>query len=234
MNWLDILVVAILVINLLSGWFRGLIRSVVNIISIVLGFICAKMYHMTMYTMLEDRFGLVHKVKDGISETFKNVELPSVADASSLPTDELVGSLTESELLSSLVESFIKSDSFNQTMQTTVDSFGDAFSTWLADKLMIIISMVVVFLLVYIGVRVIGYILNQLFQLPVLKGVNKLSGLLFGLAKGIFFSMLLVLIIVILSPVFNEWQLVETLETSVVAIYFYKYNIVMMIFEGLI
>lgn len=234
MNWLDIVVIAILVINLLSGWFRGLIKSVVNVVSIVLGFICAKMYHMTMYTMLEDRFGLVHKVKEGVLETFKNVELPSVADAATLPTNELTSNLPDSELLSSLVESFIKSDTFNQTMQSSVESFSDAFSTWLADKLVTIISMVVVFLIVYIGIRIIGYILNQLFQLPVLKGVNKLSGLVFGLAKGTFFSMLLVLIIVILSPVFSQWQLVETLETSDVAIYFYKYNIVMMIFEGLI
>lgn len=234
MNWLDYVVIGILVLNIGLGWFRGLIRSVVNIVSIVLGFICAKMYHLTMYELLNEQFDLLNKFKLGISNTFSNVNLPSLSDAQTLPTDQLLNQLPESEFLSSMVKNFIESDTFNQSIQSSVDSFSDAFSTWLSDKLLIFISMVSIFVLVYLAVRIIGYMLNTIFQLPVLKGVNKLSGLLFGCIKGTFFAMLLVLILVILSPVMSNLNLVETLENSQLAIYFYKYNVVMMVFENFV
>lgn len=234
MNWLDYVVIGILVLNIGLGWFRGLIRSIVNLVSIVAGFVCAKMYHMEMYRILNDRFDLLNKIKLGITDTFKNVQLPDLSQAQSLSENQLTQSLPESEFLSSLIKSFIKSDGFNETVQSSVSSFSEAFSTWLSDKLLTFISMLAIFILVYIGIRLIGFLLNQVFKLPVLKGVNQLSGLLFGAAKGMFFSMLLVLIVVILSPVLSNMNLVEVLETSQFAIYFYKYNIIMMIFEGLI
>lgn len=234
MNWLDYVIIVIMIVNIGIGWFKGLIRSVVNIVSIVAGFVCAKVYHMEMYRELNVRFDLLNKLKQGILDTFNNVELPELADAKVMTADQLTSQLPESEVLSSLLKNFIESDQFDSMIHSTVNSFGDAFSTWLSDKLMVIISMFTIFILVYLGIRIIGYVLNSLFQLPVLKGVNKLSGLLFGCAKGMFFSMLLVLLLVILGPIMSNLQLVEALETSTVAIYFYKYNIVMMIFEGLI
>ncbi len=234
MNWLDYLIIGIMVINIGIGWFKGLIRSVVNVISIVAGFICAKMYHMEMYRELNNRFDLLNKLRTGILDMFSNIQMPEISDAKLLTTDQLTQQLPESEVVSSLIESFINSDQFNTVIHSSVESFSDAFSIWLSDKLLIIVSMFTIFILVYIGIRIIGYVLDTLFKLPVLKGVNKLSGLLFGLAKGTFFSMLLVLLIIVLGPIMVDLNLVETLETSQVAIYFYKYNIIMMIFEGFI
>ncbi|MBI9013365.1 MAG: CvpA family protein [Clostridiales bacterium] len=234
MNWLDIAVLLILIINIGLGWFRGLIKSVVNIVSVVAGFICAKLYYMTMYVFLNERFDLLNKVRIGIQDTFQNVQLPELSEVQTLSTDQIVDQLPQSEFLSSLVKQFVESDNFDQIIQTNVDNFSELFSSWLAEKLLTIISMIVIFTLVYLGIRIIGYLLNTVFQLPVLNGVNKLSGFLFGCVKGVFFAMLLVLVVVILSPVFSDFRMVETLETSQIAIYFYKYNIVMYIFEGFI
>lgn len=234
MNWLDIVVIAILLINIGLGWFRGLIRSVINIISIVAGFICAKYYYMTAYNLLNEQFDLLNKMKLSIANTFQNVELPSLVDAQNLSTDQLTASLPQSDFVASLLENFIESNQFNDIMQSNIDNFSEGFSTWLSQQLLTIMSMVAVFLLVYLGIRIIGYILNQLFQLPVLNEVNKLTGLVFGCVKGVFFAMLLVLIIALLSPVISGLNLVETLETSTIAIYFYKYNVIMLIFESLI
>jgi len=232
MNWLDIAVIIILIVNIGLGWFRGLIRSVVNIVSIVAGFLCAKLYYMEMYNLLIERFDLLDKVKQGISDMFSNVQLPEMSSMQTLNMEQM--NMPESTFLSSLVKEFIKSDGFDQIIQTNVESFSEVFSVWLSEKLLTIISMLAIFIIVYLSIRIVGYILNSVFQLPVLKGVNKLSGFIFGCVKGVFFAMLLVLVVVILSPVFTDLNLVETLETSTLAIYFYKYNMIMLIFEGFI
>jgi uncharacterized membrane protein required for colicin V production len=150
------------------------------------------------------------------------------------PNVDQLTNLPESTFLSSLVKEFVKSDGFDQMIQSNVENFSDVFSVWLSEKLLTIISMVIIFIVIYLGIRIIGSVLNKVFEIPVLKGVNKLSGFLFGCVKGIFFAMLLVLVVVILSPVFTDLNLVETLETSQIAIYFYKYNMIMFIFEGFI
>lgn len=233
MNWLDTAVILILILNIGLGWFKGLIKSVVNIVSIIAGFICAKFYYLTMYDFLINRFDLLNKVKLGIQDIFSNVQLPEM---SAIQTPNMTQSinLPESSFLSSLVKEFIKSEGFDKILQTNVDSFGDAFSVWLSEKMLTIISMLAIFVMVYLTIRIVGHVLNTLFQLPVLKGVNKLSGFLFGCVKGVFFAMLFVLFVVILSPVFTNLNLVETLESSQIAIYFYKYNMIMLIFEGFI
>lgn len=231
MNWIDIAIIGIIVINIILGWYKGLIRSVVNVVSIVLAFIAAKLYHGTMATVLNDRFDLLSKVKTAISDTFTNVNFKYDA---SLTTDQVTDQLSDAPYLNSFMDKFFSSDKFDNLLEKTTEGFSSSFSDWAAEHIMNIIGMITVFIIVYIAIRIIGYILAKLFEAPVLKGVNKLSGLLFGGAKGLFFAMLFVLGLVVVSPFIESTSLITTLESSFLGMLLYKYNLILLIFQYLI
>lgn len=234
MNWLDIAVLVIIILNIGLGWFRGLISSVTNIISVVFGFVFAKMYYLDLYNYLIERHDLFEKIKIAVSKTFSNIKFPETTEMRNLSPDLLSQKVSDSSYSQIITKRFFESNSFDNLIESNVQNSSEVFSSWLADNILTIISMIVIFVAVFIGVRLIGYLLNKIFELPVLKSVNKLSGFLFGVVKGCFLAMLFVLIIVVIGPLFDNLHIVELLETSKIAIYFYKYNVVMLIFELII
>lgn len=234
MNWLDLIVLGILLINVGIGWFKGLIRSMTNLISIILGFIIAKIYYLNVYNYLIENYDLYNKIKLSISKNFNNIKFPENISTSDMSIEQLSKSTSESNYLQLIVESFFKSNNFKGLVEENITSYSEVFSSWLSEKILLIISMVIVFIVVFLSVRFIGYILDKIFKFPGLKGVNKLSGLAFGLAKGCFYGMLFILLITLVGPIFSKFNIIETLETSSIAIYFYKYNIIIYIFELII
>lgn len=228
MNYLDIAVILIIVLNLGLGWIKGLIRSVVNIVSIILGFIAARMYHAELYKILNDRFDLYSKIKAGIENTFSSITLPEI-DLSLVDEGMMTHQMGDNKYLQLISEKFLESDTFKE-LPTDIN-FSDGLVTWLTENVMTLLSMVLVFIGVYIAVRILGTLLDNAFKLKVLRGVNKLSGLVFGGIKGLFFAMLFVLIAVILGPIFESLNVIDTLESSNVAIYLYQYNIFIYLFE---
>jgi len=231
MNWVDIAIIGIILFNLAFGWYKGLIRSVVNIVSIVLAFLGAKLYHGTMATILDERYDLAYKIKTAVQDMFTNIDFNYDASVS---TEQVTEQLSESPYLKTFLDKFFSSEKFDQMLEKTTEGFANSFSDWASDHLMNIIGMVAVFIIIYLGVRIIGYILAKLFDVPVLKGVNQLSGLLFGGAKGIFFAMLFVLALVMISPFLDNTSLISSLETSFLGMLMYKYNVILLIFQYLV
>lgn len=234
MNWIDGVIIGIILINVILGWSRGFIRSVTNILSVIAGFIMAKLYHPQVYTFLNERYDLLAKIKDKVAVTFTNIQFPDTQTLSTVSPKALSESMGESEYLTALTEKFFESEQFKTMLDNNVSNFSKGFSTWVADNLLTILSMVIIFIVVFIGVRILGYALSGIFKLPLLNGVNKLSGFLFGLAKGVFLAMLFVLLVVIVGPFFDQATLIDTLEQSQLGLYFYKYNIIMIIFESML
>jgi uncharacterized membrane protein required for colicin V production len=232
MNWIDIVVLAILLVNVYLGWTKGFIRSLTNLISIIAGFIAAKLYYKEMFSFLNNQYDLFEKIKNGVTNLFSNIEWPQLEIGTvSTNTLQIEG---DSELINNLLNKFVESDSFQNMITTNMSNVGDGFSTWLAENLLNVLSMLLVFVIVFIGVRIAGYLLSTIFKLPILNGVNKTSGFLFGLAKGAFLSMLFVVLLVLIAPLLSDLNLLATLEESMIGIYFYRYNLIMYIFESMI
>ncbi|MBJ2356750.1 CvpA family protein, partial [Sphaerochaeta sp. S2] len=130
MNYLDIAVIIIIIINVGLGWFRGLIRSVANVVSIILGFFAAKFYHDEMSLFLNQKFDLYNKIKEGLATTFSNIELPSV-NLDGISKDMISQELSENDYMRIVAEKFLDSDAFQAMVDQKTLSFADGMTTWL-------------------------------------------------------------------------------------------------------
>ena len=228
MNWIDIAIIGIITINIILGWYKGLIRSVVNVVSMILGFIAAKAYHSTMAVLLNEHFQLWDKIKLAISESFTRVNFTYDQGYSQ---DQVTSQLSEAPYLNTLMDQFFSRGGSDSLMASSGQEFSQRFSEWAATHILNIVSMIAVFIIVFIAIRIIGYLLAKIFDAPVLKGVNKLSGLLFGVVKGVFFAMLFVLALVMVSPFLDNTEVIRVLENSYLGMILYKNNIILIIFQ---
>lgn len=94
-----------------------------------------------------------------------------------------------------------------------------------------VISMILLFFMLKIALSIIVTILNGVFSLPLLNGLNKLGGGIFGFIRGVFIICIIFAIIVPLN--INKNTLIEKeIYKSKIGILLYNNNPIIKIMEG--
>ena len=150
MNWLDWLIIAVIVLSALSGLRRGLILSLTKTIGLLAGLLVAFNYHR----QVADYLALYVPVEKLIAP----LTLPMLRQ----PTAEMMSFLPINQLLEQV---------------NKIIAYG-------------ILSSVSFLLLLIITASIIGAfgrLLNMLLNISLLKPMNKLGGLLFGVLVGVLY-----------------------------------------------
>ena len=108
-----------------------------------------------------------------------------------------------------------------------VDELGTYISGFLANMVMNIISVVLVFIIVLIGTKLLIGALNIVSKLPVLNFFNQICGLLLGMVKGITFIWIIGIIVIALEFNGTFFAFHQIIEKTDIALYFYENNILL-------
>ena len=220
MNWMDIVVVAVLIITSIEGYIKGFIMSFIGIASWIIAGVCAMKFYKPTAEYIIANTSIYDKINDVIKDKFTL--------AASTPSGELNSDIFSFIKLPKIFESILippESSSVGNLIGNTVGE--------MVSKLMIdIISVILVFLAVKIILYIAAVILDKFAQLPVINLMNRLAGLLFGLLKGgIIISVVLALLVPIISIVPGD-ALAQTLEASIITEYLYDNNLLLKLIEG--
>lgn len=231
MNWLDIVVLLLLLLNIAFGWFSGFIKAIINFVSIVASLIITKIYYLTFAEYIDNKFNLMTKIEDIVFSNISKIKFPDMETINNASSNDLENIFDNSEILKSIAEKFIGSDTFKELLSRNVTDFARSFTEWVSNIILIILSIAAVFILSFIIIRILGFILSKIFDLPILNGINKTVGLFYGILKGTLMVMVFILILIAVDPLIGSINIISQIEVSKFAIYFYKYNIIIYIFE---
>lgn len=160
MNWLDIVMIFILIYTMMKGLRLGFILSIFNIVQLILAVMITRVYSPIVYGYIINN-PKVYNIFKGITEL----------------------------ILKILFYSKIKGE---------INFLSHLFAAGMLRVVITISSMIIVFILSNI---IIGFILGLfsfLLDVPVLKQLNRMGGLIFGLIEGLF---IIYLLNFILSPI---------------------------------
>jgi uncharacterized membrane protein required for colicin V production len=210
-NWLDILILIIIVFSAVRGGMVGFIRSVVGLISLIIAFFSANIYYDNLASLIVEQ----SVVKDGLKgffskDIFSQFKIPSI-DFS----QQLSGFGDVEKYLDKL---FVRSKFITDAM--AVD-----FSEFMAQIIVNIIAWLAVFLVAFLIVRLIGVVLEEVFKLPLLKSINAIAGFAIGIVKGSLTVFLIIIVLQFLGHISQTGQLSKVVENSVFAFYILKYNV---------
>lgn len=212
MNILDILVVAIMLICIIIGASRGFIKTILGFANFILAIILTNMLYPHMGRFLRSINGLYNALSTSISQSL-NLDY-EVMQASSTIQNDIINMLPLPQFFR---DTLIENNNPIVYNALGVINFTDFISHFLASIVINIISMVFVFILVFIGLNILTHILNLLSKLPVLNSMNKFLGGILGAAWGLLITWIVLGIVVIYFSANGNADMIYLLYESHIA-----------------
>jgi uncharacterized membrane protein required for colicin V production len=241
MSWFDLIIVLVIGGSALWGYKSGFFSSAFRIVSMVASIFIAYSIYPVVSNILKGSFinasikNSVVKMLQGIMNgpEFQGAAKQAQGNAANQLVDRLSNSLPiPSGLKSTLAEKAanITPDQIpgaSQTIEAAKNAAINSVSTVFTGLIIDVISIIVVIILVRVILFVIEKLLNGVFKLPVLKGINQSAGLILGFAEGV----LIVFVAAALISLFNVGSLMnslnDSLQHSLLGSIFYDHNFIL-------
>jgi|LGOV01.1.fsa_nt_gb uncharacterized membrane protein required for colicin V production len=223
-NVVDIIILSFVVINLFLGWRKGLILSVFNFFGIIVSFIISKKYYAQFGDVVLKNINWVNEFRNNIFIKINNSFGSNAEIFNNINNGTLLNKLDLPEYLNTGINQFLRN-----TDITKVDNVSVELADIIVSVIMNFISFVLLFIVLILFIKIIGIVLNMIFQLPVLKGINQFGGLAIGFIISNVFIFVFMAIIVLLYPMNLDFGLKEIVDQSTIGSLYYNNNLLLVL-----
>ena len=210
---IDLIIIAIIVISTFLGYKKGLVgvafKLVSSIIAIVLSLIL--LFPVSSYLIKNTQFdeNIESRIIDTLNGTDTDVEVVN-EDNSNLPK---------------VIQEYIN-DSISASINQTKEAVIKDISREIAQTSIKIVSFILVFIIIKIGLIFAKAITEGLAELPIIKQFNALGGTAYGIIRGL---ALVYAILAIISICFANSDLATLINNSNIGKIMYNSNIILKI-----
>ena len=204
---LDIILVAIIALNVFICYKKGLVKLAVGLIAVLVSVILAVLLYKPVSNIIINNTELDEKIKSAITENFVNEEET---------TEE-----TEDNGFMKYIEKYVE-DPVNKTKNEIVIEASGVIATKLID----IIAMVSIFIVARLVLILLTFVTDMITSLPILKQFNKLGGIIYGALRGILIIYVALLLISFFGEINPENIVHKEIEQSFIGKEMYNKNII--------
>lgn len=238
----DLIALAIVVICATVAYFRGFVKTFFGFISVIVALVLAFFFYKPLGVYIKDSTDIddwVYESIESLNKEKTKEELPedhiilSTESGENTSGEEKVKDETKdatiSEKLMGMVDSLPTSinDSLNASLN--LNEKKEQLVMNIATKVSEIVVNILAWVSLFVGIRIILLILmlifDSLMQLPGLKEVNNVFGLILGAIMGIFRVYLILAIIYFISNVAQIDAVVDGIQDSMIVSHLYNNNI---------
>ena len=207
---LDIILVAIIALNVFICYKKGLVKLAVGLIAVLVSVILAVLLYKQVSNIIINNTELDEKIKSAITENFVNEEET---------TEE-----TEDNGFMKYIEKYVE-DPVNKTKNEIVIEASGVIATKLID----IIAMVSIFIVARLLLILLTFVTDVITSLPILKQFNELGGILYGLIKALLIIYVLLAIAFFIVYTIGSTGLADAIANSFITKFFYNNNLLLSI-----
>ena len=199
---IDIVIIAIILFCLYSGYKKGFIGLAFSIVSFIVAILIALILFVPISSFVIDNTEFDDNIRNAIVNNFNTEEETENGE-------------------SNFITSYIN-EQIDEAKGKTLDVVSTEISE-LCIKGIVFIALFIVARIVLIFVKAIA---NLIAKLPILSQFNKLGGIIFGLLKGFVITYGILAILLLVSPMFNEAKFFKELNNSFIGGMMYNNNII--------
>lgn len=219
MNWLLVLVLAIVILFTLHGYHKGFIRVFFSLFSIILTIILVSSITPAVKQFLKEETPLYTTLKEKYIEKMEGNGEDEEVEAGEQGMENYG---VPGILVHSLLEE--NSNNIEELKSQGQNVIYDYIGGYIAELTISLVAFVVVFLAVTIFLRLTIFTLDIIANLPILKGFNKFAGLFAGFTEGVIIVWIIFLIITIFIGSETGTKLSELIYQSRILTYIYNNN----------
>ncbi len=212
MNWLLILVAALIIGNAFWGYKKGFMRTVFSLVSwvvvLAVSYFGAPIVADVLVESTDIEIAIQENLTNAISEAFVNSGAGEIEAA--LPAElksALLGENSEGALTANAAEMLVT-------------------STGIANTIIALIAAVIIAIIARLVVAVIDMVLGLASKMPLIGSTDKLLGIAFGGLKGLVWCWLVLAAIAILTLTGTNAELISMVQESSVLTWLYDNNII--------
>lgn len=216
-NALDFLILLVFVFGVYSGYKQGFVLSFFKFFGYIIAIIATKLYYGQFALLLQKYTPLARWVEKFFTQHIDDFFTKGIASKAStyefLPFGKDLGQLQAI---------------YQQNQTGMEESIKTYLVAHLSELAMNLISIVLLFVSVIILLQLAVSLLDIASKLPVIRSLNKLGGLIFGLFKMFVLTSVFLILIVTVASLSNMALLTVQLDHSMLAPYFMRYNILLL------
>ena len=175
-NILDIIILGIIALCVLAGYYKGLIRTVYRLISFVIAMFIA--FQISPYVARFLRQTQIFPSLQVAISRFMNFEALFATVAGPQAQANVIDSLPLPAALQALLHSYNTPDMFEILQVSTIEDYVTGF---LANMVITGLAILLVFVVAMIAFTIVGGAIDIVSKLPVINLINRIGGALFGL-----------------------------------------------------
>ena len=208
---LDIIIVAIIALNVYLCYKKGLVNLAVGLIAVVAAIILSVILYKPVSNLVMEKTQFDESIENVIIEKF-SVEAPEGAEV------RYTGILSylETEL----------SNAVNQTQNEVVHETAGA----MAEKVINLIVFIGIFTAVRVALFALTFIADAITSLPILKQLDDAGGILYGLVKGLLIIYAVLAIVNLIVTFTSSVAISDVISSSHITKFFYNNNLLLNIF----
>ncbi|NMB33914.1 MAG: CvpA family protein [Clostridium sp.] len=228
MNWIDLVVIIIIVGLGVVGLKKGLVYSLFKLVSFFISAIIAvKLYPLISKILSGTK--LFSIIKSGIFNKLmveQQTSSPGLGSSAKVTAQSIIEGLKLPGFAKGMLESNIAQKIPDVTELISITEVMDSISDLLAGAVIDILALIVVFILIKIGLNFAERILKGITVLPLIKQVDKVGGLAFGALQGILIVYIVFVVMMAFSALPQFSGILNAIESSKVARTFYQNNFI--------
>ena len=194
---IDVIIVALVIIFIMIGWKKGFLEKIIEMASSIFGLIASILLARPFSTVLDGWFG------DSMESNIRQYLMErSSLFSQQLTEPALRDALASLSLPDFMVDWIVQSVDFNSVTVSIVDS--------IAPLILSLALLVIAFITLFFGSMIVFFLLKILARgitsIPIIKQVDKVLGVLFGLLKValLIYIVLFVMALLINIPAINN------------------------------
>lgn len=229
-HWLSFSAGIFLLGMVLYGHYRGVLRTAVTLVSLVLSVVVVRLATPYVTTFLRENTEIQHGIENlildtvGFSKDTSNIQMPAQQRI-------LIEQL---KLPRQMKEALLENNNNEIYHILGVDTFLDYVGTYLVNMVLNFISSVVLFILVTVLIRFLIRWADLIAKLPILSGMNQIAGAILGGVEGLLFLWAGFVVVDLFSRTVWALAVLEQIHTSIWLTFLYNNNFINWIFVNII
>ncbi len=179
---IDFLLVSVFLGGIIKGRSNGFVKTVLSIVAAVVGILIAKEYCEPVALWIEEHF-IRNAATNSITEVLSNHIGGTVQDViNSLPAYIK----NAAEFAGVEIESFVSGAITTETVGSVSQSIYSSLSEIAIIPAAKVVAFVIIYAVVSVLLSIVISLVNNVFKLPILNGLNRTLGMIIGGIKGVF------------------------------------------------
>lgn len=215
--FVDLIIVAVIALSIFLGYKKGLIGVAVKILSFFIAIILAFVLCGSVATYITENTTL----DDNIQQSIKQM-----LEAKEDSNKEVV--VQSEDNIPQFVTTFIEEE-IDKVAANAKNEIANVVSVNVTSAVINAISFIGVFIVTKIALIFLRIFSEQIAKIPVLKQFNQAGGIAYGVLRGFFMVYLVLGIISLIMPLFQENVVIESINKSIIGSLLYNNNLLLKI-----